>query len=311
MSNTNDFIIENGILKKYVGTGGEVVIPDGVTDIAPYAFNGTRIKRVTVSEGVLTIGSNAFSECKMLKEVILPKSLENIMCEAFLGCKKLEIIRLPENIKYVERSAFWGCYKDNIQVIAEENFDFSDLFYDSEERKALKSKYADVVPTSVVIPENISDLDQRTLINIPNAEGAHEIIIPANVSHIKPNAFAYCVNLKRIVLSHGSDAIEEYSFSQCDSLEEIIFSEAITEIPLGAFRRCRGMKTIHIPASVKKIDKFAFAECVNLKKIYVPKSVKSIGANSFWWSRKVTIHAPAGSYAEKYAKKNNIPFVAE
>jgi hypothetical protein len=27
--------------------------------------------------------------------------------------------------------------------------------------------------------------------------------------------------------------------------------------------------------------------------------------------RKLTIYAPAGSYAEQYAKENNIPFVAE
>ena len=26
---------------------------------------------------------------------------------------------------------------------------------------------------------------------------------------------------------------------------------------------------------------------------------------------KLTIHAPAGSYAEQFAKENNIPFIAE
>ncbi len=33
MSNTSDFIIENGVLQKYVGTDGDVVIPDVVTDM--------------------------------------------------------------------------------------------------------------------------------------------------------------------------------------------------------------------------------------------------------------------------------------
>ena len=33
MSNTSDFIIENGVLQKYVGSDGDVVIPDGVTDM--------------------------------------------------------------------------------------------------------------------------------------------------------------------------------------------------------------------------------------------------------------------------------------
>ena len=38
MSNASDFIIKNGVLTKYVGSGGEVVIPEGVTEIGIKAF---------------------------------------------------------------------------------------------------------------------------------------------------------------------------------------------------------------------------------------------------------------------------------
>ena len=30
MSNASDFVIENGVLKRYAGKGGDVVVPDGV-----------------------------------------------------------------------------------------------------------------------------------------------------------------------------------------------------------------------------------------------------------------------------------------
>ena len=33
MGKTSDFIIENGVLKKYIGPGGDVVIPEGVTKL--------------------------------------------------------------------------------------------------------------------------------------------------------------------------------------------------------------------------------------------------------------------------------------
>ncbi len=36
-----------------------------------------------------------------------------------------------------------------------------------------------------------------------------------------------------------------------------------------------------------------------------------IGTDAFKDCHKLTIHAPAGSYAEQYAKENNIPYVAE
>ena len=38
MTNTNDFVIENGILIKYKGFEKDVTIPDGVTSIGDSAF---------------------------------------------------------------------------------------------------------------------------------------------------------------------------------------------------------------------------------------------------------------------------------
>ena len=40
MSNINDFVIENGVLKEYKGQGGDVVIPASVTSIGKEAFEG-------------------------------------------------------------------------------------------------------------------------------------------------------------------------------------------------------------------------------------------------------------------------------
>lgn len=38
MSSTNDFVIEHGVLTKYTGSEGDVVIPEGVTTIGDGAF---------------------------------------------------------------------------------------------------------------------------------------------------------------------------------------------------------------------------------------------------------------------------------
>lgn len=45
--------------------------------------------------------------------------------------------------------------------------------------------------------------------------------------------------------------------------------------------------------------------------ITIPDGVTNIGEHAFEYCRKRNIHAPKGSYAEKYAKDNNIAFVAE
>lgn len=35
MSSASDFVIEDGVLKKYCGPGGDVVVPEGVASVWP------------------------------------------------------------------------------------------------------------------------------------------------------------------------------------------------------------------------------------------------------------------------------------
>ena len=96
MSNTKDFVIENGILIKYIGAGGDVVIPMGVAEIASFAFNPyldgiaikhydgrKNIKSVVIPEGVVKIGERAFTNCENLKKVTAPQSLTRVGANAF------------------------------------------------------------------------------------------------------------------------------------------------------------------------------------------------------------------------------------
>ena len=55
MSNAADFVIENVVLKKYIGPGGDVVIPEGVTSIGKEAFRGCdAIISIAIPNGVTT-----------------------------------------------------------------------------------------------------------------------------------------------------------------------------------------------------------------------------------------------------------------
>ena len=38
MCNLNDYVIENGVLTKYQGAGGDIVIHEGITKVGDYAF---------------------------------------------------------------------------------------------------------------------------------------------------------------------------------------------------------------------------------------------------------------------------------
>ena len=72
MSNASDFIIENGVLKKYVGPGGDVVIPEGVTSIGKGAFSGCHLlTAVTIPNTVASIEDWAFDACGALRDITI------------------------------------------------------------------------------------------------------------------------------------------------------------------------------------------------------------------------------------------------
>ena len=77
MSNLKDFIIENGVLTKYVGKGGNVVIPDGVTSIGNWAFSrSTNLNSIVMPNSVTSIGEYAFYYCESLTTITIPDSVQ-------------------------------------------------------------------------------------------------------------------------------------------------------------------------------------------------------------------------------------------
>lgn len=67
---------------------GELKLPPSVEHIGSYAFtNNWRITGIlSIPEGVVSIGQEAFAGCKMLEGVIFPESMETIRQRAFAEC---------------------------------------------------------------------------------------------------------------------------------------------------------------------------------------------------------------------------------
>ncbi len=129
----SDFIIENGILRRYIGsdtavtvpecvheigekafsvnvTVREILIPESVKWIASTAFYGCRsLVNAQLSEGVTAIGSRAFADCTSLRALTLPDSIGMIHMMAFLNCSSLATVRLPSDLRSLESCVFQNC----------------------------------------------------------------------------------------------------------------------------------------------------------------------------------------------------------
>ena len=70
--------------------------------------NRDDIVEVAFPDGVETIGSNAFENCRRLEKEEFPESLKSIESEAFINCTSLKEADYGSNVK-VAPDAFKGC----------------------------------------------------------------------------------------------------------------------------------------------------------------------------------------------------------
>ncbi|MDE7229259.1 MAG: leucine-rich repeat domain-containing protein, partial [Oscillospiraceae bacterium] len=124
--------------------------------------------------------------------------------------------------------------------------------------------------------------------------------------------------LETIIVPNGVSEIQDYTFSDCEKLTRVELPDTIVKIRRSAFLRCLSLKEIVIPEGVREIGETAFADCAALERIVLPASLekaknytqKGIEPRTIFYNcPNVTAVVTPKSYAEKYCKRNNIPFV--
>lgn len=107
---TSDFEIENGVLKKYIGNGGLVLIPNSVTEIKMGSFKGCScITEVIIPNSVTSINDAVFVDCSSLTKVTIPNSVTYIGAFAFLFCRSLTQVIIPNSVTFIGEFAFKNC----------------------------------------------------------------------------------------------------------------------------------------------------------------------------------------------------------
>lgn len=274
-----------------------------VKDIANSAFeNCTRLKSITFSNTLTSIGNDIFKKCTSLPTVTLPNTLvscgdgifdgctnlssvtlsdnmTHIGTSMFRNCQKLKSIEIPSGVTHIETEAFAGCtalanitLPDSIQDMACRVFNDT-AYYQNEKNWENKALY--IGNHLITVDTSLSGtftIKEGTLTVSNDAFYACDHItvveVPDSVTNIGEEAFYECKHLHTIQFPNSVVNIGREAFFECRHLSNIVLPESLTAIRSGTFQSCHDLQSVVIGQNVNSIDSGAFYDCWDLTYIF-------------------------------------------
>lgn len=294
---SDDFIVEDSVLKECGKTPDEFTIPDGITKIDNMACFGLAFKSLTIPGSVKEIGDSAFSTCEFLGTLTILDGVKEIGEEAFHFNMELETVTIPGSVTKIGKGAFGECYRiaainfggtkeqwqaiiaaaggsvveDGVTVYCTDGFIADMPSYLTVEGTVLKS--CQKTEKKVIIPGGITEIGERAF---ADCGSLGSIVIPPSVKKIGPGAFLKCTDLAKVVIPEGVTEIAMVAFGECQRLSEVTLPGTLKIIRECAFYRT-GIRSITLPDGLLEIGCGAFNYCSSLKNISFPSSLKKLG----------------------------------
>ena len=293
-----------------------VVLDAGITALDAGAFRGcTRLRSLSLPEGLVSIGAEAFANCA-LETLTIPANTVLIAEGAFRGCTALKEIqvhpdnpayrsadgvllsadgslllcypggksgngyRVPEGVTRIADHAFCGFQlKDTLYLPAS----VTELGADALSRcYGLSAIKVDGANTAYSAEDGVLyDRDKRVLLRYPSAKAALRFTLPRGVEEIAPCAFCENYELTDLTIPEGVTLIGREAFSGCSFLSSLKLPQSLLSIGDEAFLSCSRMTKLRLPEGLSTLGARAFAYCYSLEDLTLPGSLRSVGEEAF------------------------------
>ena len=318
-------------LYKNHAEGGHEMEILGSGDMVDYYYNapwyypyGETLTRVTLPEGMTSIGNTAFYNCAALRYVRIPDSVEAIGDYAFYGCKNL-VISVTGDAFPAQQGLIWywgaGCYLEPQQVILDENA----TYVIDGEGNAVLAKYIsggdEFAIRETVGSTPVTQIGEYAFYQVRDMAMCW---IPQRIQAILSNAFYDAAGISILFEAttlpdylgsswNGScpyflaplGVLEESDFVyvldrsqelylvtyKADAQEITVPAEAngypVKHIVDYAFQN-KSTERIFLPEGLLTVGNYAFYNCYYLQDIQLPQSLTSIGTWAFAYCTALT-----------------------
>jgi len=225
------FIHDNTLI---LSGSGEMYHYDFWDDTVPWSNDIASIHKVWVSEGITSLGTNAFCDFVNLTEAELPSTLKTMWMNAFAACESMTEITIPSGLEKIDVSAFANCTALCKFKVAEGNTHFSvkdDVLFNSD----MTALWAYPIGSTLEIYE-----------------------MPDTVKRVEAYAFSEAVHIKEIKFSENLKHIDDEAFHNCTGLNSITLPEGFESTGGGAFQGCENLSGINLPDTMTRIGPLTF-----------------------------------------------------
>ena len=320
-----------------------VFIPSGVTEIADYAFNGSKNRLIVFpKEGLRKIGVHAFTSCwaeydvkdedlcfctgdtkspfeQLSKGIVfLPESIEEISEWAFSHCEMRDMpLILHENLKQIGACAFFACMMSALYFNGPKEIPKQCFYVCGAMKKLFIDDCVEVIGElafsccnelrQIRFSKNLKRINQYAFQGCGNLR---TMTLPDSLESVGEQAFDDCEWLLDVNLPDSVVELGDAVFSRCSRLNKVKLSKQLSVIPKELFRDCVKLSDVVIPDGVTTIEAEAFKNCKKLVSVVIPETVSSIDKSCFVGCniKSLVIYGARGSYAEQFAKEHNIKF---
>ena len=311
------------------------------------------VHHVILDENISTIGKNVFDSCYELSSVTygnetvksgeykLSKSIKTIGSEAFKDNPLLRNLIVPDTLGTIGDNAFYNAIQSGYHCK-----DVTVTFYYVNGEIAaniLNSQYV----SHIVVNDNIHALGEKAFFNMPvletvslpdtiSAVGANVFANPGKqvmatfrgvdgtidasvydgktsgicylyiedgIKNIGKNAFANADTVLGVEIVN-TDTIDDYAFSNCPAMkqlyigsvvninayafyndiaiDDIVINQNLVNIGSHAFDSCKLIPKVKLPNTVRNIGAYAFYDCNSMKSINIPVGVDKINEYTFF-----------------------------